>query len=261
MSALNDTAIPRVHSVSYGMDETMQASQQSLAYMNTANTAFMQLGVRGISLLVASGDSGVCGIKGCDTYDPGVNFSYSPVFPASSPYVTTVGATDFEHRSRVGPEEAWDNSGGGFSNTFPAPRYQAAAIAAYKRTANASLPNPVWWNATGRGYPDVSALGGDRNSYCIAGGTLFAGTWGTSASAPVVATIFARLNALRLAAGGKPLGFLNPWVYKHADAFNDVTKGVNNHHNKKYGGFEATVGWDPATGVGTPNWPKLVAAL
>jgi len=90
---------------------------------------------------------------------------------------------------------------------------------------------------------------------------MFSGTWGTSASTPVVGAIFARLNALRLGRGGKPLGFLNPWIYKHASAFNDVTKGVNDHEHKRNGGFHAAVGWDPASGVGTPNWPKLVAAI
>lgn len=260
VSALNDSGLPTVQSVSYGMDESMQVGFNTSAYLKLANIAFMQLGVRGVSLLVASGDSGVCGIKGCDTYDPGVNFTYSPTFPSTSPYVTSVGATNFQRRSAIGPEEAWDNSGGGFSNYFGIPPYQKAAVDGYLRAANASLPNRAWWNQTGRGYPDVSALGGDRNSFCIAGGSLFAGTWGTSASSPVVASMIARLNAHRLARGKKVLGFLNPWIYKHAAAFNDVTKGCNDHEHKKNGGFAAVKGWDPATGVGTPNWPKLLKA-
>ena len=68
-------------------------------------------------------------------------------------------------------------------------------------------------------------------------------------------------NFRRLGAGGKPLGFLNPWIYSHADAFNDVVVGIIDHGNKKKnGGFEAVKGWDPATGVGTPNWPRMLAA-
>jgi tripeptidyl-peptidase-1 len=107
----------------------------------------------------------------------------------------------------------------------------------------------------------VAALGGDKNTYCISGGGMFSGIWGTSASCPVVAAIFARLNAARFAKSGKPLGFLNPWIYTHADAFNDVVVGIIDHGNKKRnGGFEAIKGWDPATGVGTPNWPRMLAA-
>ena len=261
VSALNDTELPLVQSVSYGMDESQQTSQQSVAYMRAANEAFMKLGVRGVSVLVASGDSGVCGNTGCDTYDPGANFTYAPVFPASSPYVTTVGATNFLRKSRIGEEEAWDNSGGGFSNIFSIPSYQEKAIAGYKLVANATLPNAAWWNASGRGYPDVSAVGGDKNSYCISGGGFFSGTWGTSASCPVVAAVFARLNSVRLSRGGRPLGFLNPWIYANSDAFNDVTHGVNDHEHKRDGGFAAAKGWDPATGVGTPNFPRMLAAL
>ena len=71
--------------------------------------------------------------------------------------------------------------------------------------------------------------------------------------------MFALLNNLRLAKGGKPLGFLNPWVYKHADAWNDVTKGINNHGKKSIGGFEAVEGWDPVTGIGSPKFDKLLS--
>jgi tripeptidyl-peptidase-1 len=259
VAAFNDSAIPLVQSVSYGADEVQPC--YSSAYMDAANTAFMQLGVRGVSILVASGDSGPCGNTGCNTYDPDVNFTYSPVFPASSPYVTAVGGTDFVESRKIGPEAAWRNGGGGFSNHFPIPKYQAAAVARYKASSNGTLPNPAWWNNTGRGYPDVSALGGDKNTYCYSGGGLITGTWGTSASCPVVAAIFARLNAVRLGRGGKPLGHLNPWIYRNAAAFNDVTRGVIDGGKKRNGGFAAIKGWDPATGVGTPNWPRMLAAL
>ena len=83
---------------------------------------------------------------------------FKPDFPASSPYVTAVGGTDFDQKSVVGTEKAWSNSGGGFSNTFGIPAYQAKAVKHYKRTA--TLPPARLYNDTGRGYPDVSALGG-----------------------------------------------------------------------------------------------------
>lgn len=81
------------------------------------------------------------------------------------------------------------------------------------------------------------------------------GVWGTSASTPVVAGLFARLNNLRLAAGKPPLGFLNPFIYQNADCFHDVTKGVNDGGGEY--GFACAAGWDPATGLGTHDFAKL----
>ncbi len=63
---------------------------------------------------------------------------------------------------------------------------------------------------------------GTQNSYCVGVGTIMMGIGGTSAACPVVAGIFARLNALRLGKGSAPLGFLNPWIYKNAAAFQDA---------------------------------------
>jgi len=71
---------PLVHSVSYGNDEKQQVSAE---YMQTANTAFMKAGARGLSILFASGDQGVCGREGCGffkkrvTPPPGM----APAFP------------------------------------------------------------------------------------------------------------------------------------------------------------------------------------
>jgi tripeptidyl-peptidase-1 len=239
-------APPLVASVSYGNDE---AQQVSVAYMRAANLAFMKAGAMGISLLFASGDQGVCGREGC-----GLIFkSFKPDFPAASPYVTAVGGTDFAQRSVVGPEKAWANSGGGFSNTFGIPAYQEQAVARYKRTA--TLPPKHLYNNTGRGYPDVSALGGQLNPYCVVTRGSFAGVAGTSASSPVVAGVFARLNGLRLAAAKPPMGFLNPFIYRNPSGFQDVTLGTNDEGHAH--GFDAVAGWDPATGVGTPDYEAL----
>jgi tripeptidyl-peptidase-1 len=215
----------------------------------------MKLGVRGMSILFASGDQGACGRSGC-----GRN-GFNPDFPGASPYITTVGGTDFAQRSVLGDEKAWTTGGGGFSNTFPVPAYQATAVASYKTTAGASLPPASQWNHTGRGYPDIAALAGQQNPYCIAAGSQMIGIAGTSAACPVVAAIFARLNAERLATGGKQMGFLNPWIYQNgATAFNDVSLGANDG-GRKGQGFPATKGWDAATGWGTPNYAEMVKAL
>ena len=71
--------------------------------------------------------------------------------------------------------------------------------------------------------------------------------------------IFARLNGIRIKNGGQLLGFLNPWIYQNSAAFNDVTQGVNNHNLPN--GFTAIEGWDASSGVGTPNFAKMVKAL
>jgi len=169
--------------------------------------------------------------------------------------VTAVGGTDFNVKSTIGEEKAWSSGGGGFSDTFAIPSYQADAVAHYKSTA--TLPPANLFNDTGRGYPDVAALGGQGNPYCIASRGLFEGVAGTSASSPVVGGVFARLNGLRLAAGKPPMGFLNPFIYKNPTGFQDVTKGQNDEGNKKNHGFAAAPGWDPATGMGTPDFEAL----
>lgn len=103
----------------------------------------------------------------------------------------------------------------------------------------------------------MAALGGQKTSYCVQAGR-FEGVAGTSASCPVVAGIFARLNGLRLAAGKPAMGFLNPFIYQNPTAFFDVKHGVNKDSSKY--GFTAVEGWDAATGFGTPNYVALADA-
>merc|ERR1712046_251090 len=147
------------------------------------------------------------------------------------------------------------SSGGGFSDSFPIPDWQKAAVAAYKASPDANLPPSKLWNNTGRGYPDVAALGGQANPYCVATGGSFEGVAGTSASSPVTAGVFALLNGLRASENKSPLGFLNPFIYQNPHAFQDVTSGCNGG-GRKYC-FKAIKGWDAATGWGTPNYDAL----
>ena len=65
-----------------------------------------------------------------------------------------------------------------------------------------------------------------------------------------------RCARLRLAKGGAPLGFVNPLFYAHPEAFHDVTLGENKGAGQV--GFKAAKGWDPATGLGTPDFQKLM---
>ncbi|NXQ30076.1 TPP1 peptidase, partial [Alaudala cheleensis] len=84
----NMSAVPWVHSVSYGDDE----DSLSYAYMERVNTEFMKAAARGLTVLFASGDDGA----GCRRVRSG-NHTFRPSFPASSPYVTTVGGTSFKN--------------------------------------------------------------------------------------------------------------------------------------------------------------------
>jgi len=249
VEGMSDEDIPLIHSVSYGNDE---AQQTGVPYMQSVNTEFQKLGVRGISILFASGDQGVLGREG-----GGARFH--PDFPAGSPYVTAVGGTDFLVSGQIGDEKAWTDGGGGFSDTFPIPSYQKEVVESYIKNTK-GLPSQTYWNQTGRGYPDISALAGTQNPYCIGVGSLLMGIAGTSAACPTAAAVFARLNEVRLGRGGKPMGFLNPWIYQNADAFNDVKDGSNSAGGP-HGGFPAVVGWDASTGVGTPNYAAMVKKI
>lgn len=242
-----------VHSVSYGNDEKQQTTTD---YMLSCNVQFMKAGARGISILFASGDQGVCGREGCGF----LSKRFKPDFPAASPYITAVGGTDFV-TDDIGDETTWSAGGGGFSDTFGIPDWQTDVVAGYKADPDALLPSQSLWNNTGRGYPDVSALGGQKTPYCVVANGVAEGVAGTSASCPVVAGVFARLNGLRLAAGKAPLGFLNPWIYQNGDAFNDVTSGCNSGGVGKTDCFTAIKGWDPATGFGTPNYKVMATRL
>jgi len=238
-----------VQSVSYGDDE---AQQTSTAYMESCNTEFMKAGTAGITILIAAGDQGVWGREGTS------GTTFHPDFPASSPYVTAVGGTDFSTKSTVGDETAWADGGGGFSDTFSIPSYQAAYVAEYLKKA--SLPPSRYYNSTGRAYPDVAALAGQVNPYFISykDGS-FTAVAGTSAACPVFAGVVAQLNNVNLKNGKSQLGFMNQWIYQNQAAFNDVTSGTNDGGNTY--GFTAIAGWDPATGVGTPNFSLMEKAL
>ena len=116
------------------------------------------------------------------------------------------------------------------------------------------------FNAAGRGFPDVSAVG---VSFQIVINGKVVPVGGTSASSPTFAAILSLINSERLSRGKEPLGWANPLLHAaaaaNAAAYHDVTIGNNAHG--QCGGFNATVGWDPMTGWGTPNFPALAAHL
>jgi len=240
-----------INSVSYGNDEIQQTSQ---AYMFQCNDQFMAAGARGISLLFASGDQGVWGRSGH-------NGHFNPDFPAASPYITAVGGSDLTSEN-LGAETCCQDSGGGFSVTFGRPSYQDAAVTGYL-SSGVQLPTASNYNASGRAYPDVSAIFGLQVPYCIASAGRFEGVAGTSASSPVASSMFGLMNNIQFLANKPALGFLNPWIYQtlaaHPDAFFDVTTGENNGGSGQ--GFYAYKGWDPCTGAGTINFVNAVKYL
>ncbi|PRP87758.1 tripeptidyl-peptidase 1-like [Planoprotostelium fungivorum] len=245
--------IAQVHSVSYASFE----NQQSPDMMKRFNLEVCKINLRGVTIVVGSGDDGVIGqTSGC---------GFNPYFPANSPYVLTVGAT-------VGPESGNpevtctdDNgcdftTGGGFSSTFKRPAYQDSAVLHYLATAP-SLPDRSSFASSGRGYPDIAALG---SNYAILVQGQIQTISGTSASTPVIAAMISLINERRLQKGKQTLGFVNPAVYEApASVWNDMTNGRNNCNSDGCcdEGFNATVGWDPLSGLGSPKFDKLSAYL
>jgi len=183
-----------------------------------------------------------------------------PTWPASSPYVTAVGGT----RSSGGKQVAEPQSTGGFSYRWPRPTYQEKSVSAYlEKNGSIPLPQSISFNAKGRAFPDVSAM---FEKYQVVTG-LFGGTrsmGGTSASTPVVAGIVSLLNDLRLQRGSSTLGFLNPLLYQHPQALNDITDGPDNGACQKASGghgFPPATGWDGPTGLGEPNYQKMAEVV
>lgn len=186
-----------------------------------------------------------------------------PSWPASSPWVTSVGATRFIGQ-KVGNEQMASDqfgSGGGFSTMFnrSLASWQESVVTAYLADAPGLPPNGSF-PPGGRATPDVSALG---EGYMTIIGGRAQPIGGTSASTPFFAGLVSLLNEARQQKDGKPMGFLNPWLYQHPEAFTDITKGSNKigrgEFKLKYG-FNCTKGWDPVTGLGTPIFSKMLAA-
>ncbi|XP_067098919.1 tripeptidyl-peptidase 1 [Osmerus mordax] len=249
----NMSSLPWVHTISYGDDEDSLSS----AYMNRINTEFMKAGVRGLSILFASGDSGA----GCRHMTKGKN-SFRPSFPASSPYVTTVGGTSFKNPFKLTYEVTDYISGGGFSNVFAMPDYQVSAVQSYLKGV-AALPPQTYFNTSGRAYPDLAAL--SDNYWVVTNRVPIPWVSGTSASTPVVGGILSLINDQRLQKGLPALGFLNPRLYQlKGQGLFDVIEGCHlgcMDEQVQGKGFCAAPSWDPVTGWGTPNFPPLLAAL
>ncbi|KAI0048738.1 subtilisin-like protein [Auriscalpium vulgare] len=242
---LEQSTIPQTISTSYGDDE----QTVPLDYAQSVCTLFAQLGTQGTSVLFSSGDSGV-GDGSCLTNDGTNKKQFIPNFPASCPFVTAVGGT-----TRVNPEVAASLSSGGFSNYFPRPSYQDAQVTSFIKSIGTSFSG--LYNTTGRGFPDISAQA-ENFQIVLSGRT--ESIDGTSCASPTAAAVISLLNDFRLSEGKPSLGFLNPLLYSTGTAgLNDITSGSNPGCGTT--GFTAVAGWDPVTGLGTPDFGKLQAIV
>ncbi|KAJ7836268.1 family S53 protease [Mycena olivaceomarginata] len=237
---INESNRPSVLTTSYGFDE----SDLTRPVANNLCNAYMQLGALGTSLIFSSGDGGVSGSQSQSCTN------FIPTLPSDCPFVTSIGSVG-------GITEVGSSfSSGGFSNYFAIPSYQSADVASY--IAAIGTTNNGKYNKTGRGFPDVAVQG---ENFEIAWDAETGTVDGTSCSAPSFASIISLLNDQLVAAGKPVLGFLNPFLYSATGraAFNDITSGTNPGCSTN--GFSARAGWDPITGLGTPNFALLKTAV
>merc|ERR1712048_74900 len=243
LSSTSDADVPKIFSTSYGEDE----SSWSYAAAQRLNVEFQKAGVRGISLLYAAGDEGANCKDG----------KFVPEGPGSSPYVTAVGGTKpASGFPNPGGETAVGLSSGGFSSYWPMPAWQKDAVSHYLQQSG--LPSSSrGYKTSGRAYPDIAA---QAVNFFVVAGLPLPGVAGTSCASPTAAGIFSLLNDVRLQGGKSTLGFLNPFIYENAAAFNDITTGSNRGCDFS-DGWPAKQGWDAVTGVGTPDFGKLAKAV
>ncbi|EQC42039.1 hypothetical protein SDRG_00882 [Saprolegnia diclina VS20] len=264
---------PSVVSISYADDECAVPP----AYIAALDAEFIKAGLRGTTVVVASGDNGVvgstlvsfCGRPTCARFETG--------YPASSPYVLSVGGTqlvgDVESDSKHYKEEVVSTdtngaitSGSGFSWYASRPSYQDNVVQAYnlrQKEAFDAEKSKGKYNSDGRVFPDVVAIG---HNVPIVVGNMIEWTDGTSASAPIVAAVLNQVNKDRLQRNLPLLGFVNPYLYKLYDVCPHIFRDISVGNNKCGGhgqvccdsGFSAAAGWDPLTGLGAIQYDRFV---
>jgi kumamolisin len=213
------------------------------AYLDAMDDLYVQAGLAGITVCVSSGDQG----------DGAVPVGTTPRvrFPASSPNVLACGGTHATFTSTGTLHEVvWNetlgpahfSSGGGVSGHFGTPAFQAGA----------DVPGATG-GGVGRGVPDVAAKADIASGYSIVVRGFTFPMGGTSAAAPLWASLALRLNQKL----GARVGHLAPMLYMPccASALRDVTIGSS------VGAFAARTGWDACTGLGSPKGSALLKAL
>jgi kumamolisin len=236
--AVHDTVRkPSIVSISWGGPEDSWTPQAR----DAMNAAMQDAAALGVTITVAAGDDG--------STDGEKDGLVHTDFPASSPFALACGGTSVQaSNGQITSEQVWNElanqegaTGGGVSAVFPLPTWQQ----------NANVPKELNTGFVGRGVPDVSGDADPSTGYqvLVDGQNQIIG--GTSAVAPLWAGLVALLNQQL----GQPVGFINPVLYQLSEAvFNDITQGNNPD-------YSAGPGWDPCTGVGSPNGAALLQAL
>jgi kumamolisin len=238
---------PSVISISWGGPESSGDKQAIDAF----HELFVAAGSLGITICVASGDHGTADLDAAD-WDKKIHVDH----PAVDDLVLACGGTQIEGSTDV----VWNDgtpfdvnaqggggwaSGGGISELFAVPAYQA----------NARLPVSIDTGKPGRGVPDLAM---SATNYFTRVDRSEGAAGGTSAVAPLMAGLIARLNQAKK----KNVGFLNPFLYSHVaqGVFHDVTTGTNAITNTVKG-YTAGTGWDACTGLGTPDGTAILNNL
>jgi len=255
-TAIHDTTNnPSVISISWGGPE----STWSQTAINSMDTTCQSAAALGVSITVASGDSGSSDGESGNNVD----------FPASSPHVLGCGGTALTvNNGQREAEVVWNDqasgggaTGGGVSAVFSLPTWQASAgVPAAHQKKHKKTKEPPKKDAAvpqaaasggGRGVPDVAGDASPETGYQILVDGQQEVVGGTSAVAPLWAGLIALLNQQL----GRKVGFLNPQLYPLGETpFFDITSGNN-------GAFSAGTGWDPCTGLGSPNGQVLLTSL
>jgi subtilase family serine protease len=282
-----DHRLATVITQSFGAAEESFGNTNSL--MNLRH-AFISAAANGVTVLASSGDGGSANTKKTPVKNP-VTLPFPTVgWPASDPLVTGVGGTYLctdpvtggvgvdpgpppvncqPGANPTGDREiGWIDSGGGFSHVFAKPDYQNTLPAGSTPIGDArGVPDVAYQASSRTGVLVYDTAPGDAESglICPSGNPCSAGWYvvgGTSASSPQWAGLVAIADQI----AGHGLGQINPTLYKLAAGSNygtyfyDVTHG-NNQADPNIPGYLATTGWDPVTGLGTPDAANLVPAL
>ena len=228
-------------------DDSALSSGVTAAFVTAVDQAFEDAAIQGVTVCIASGDTGS---------DSKVGDGQAHVqYPGSDPWVLSCGGTTIGNVIGASFDEwVWNDgsgaTGGGISAIFPLPSYQV----------DAGVPGSVNDGHHGRGVPDVAANASVASGYPIIVGGAPATGDGTSASAPLWAGLTAVLNA----ALNENIGFVNPVLYAlGSSVFRDIVAEPGATDNSLFGvpGYPAGPGWDACTGWGTPKGKALLAGL
>ena len=246
--ATNDTVNnPSVISISWGTTDTNWSSLNRGLFDSALQASI----VKGITTFSATGDYGVRAISGAATY--------TAQYPATSPYQVGAGGTviSINNDYTIASETAWGTTGGTYagggavSTLYGVPTWQTGFTSKTYPTPSSAIA------LTGRAIPDVSAMATGYSFYYSASNTF--GTFlGTSAVAPLLSAMMARINSVSQSITGGRIGYVNTaWYAARTTAFTDTTVGDNHGGNPV--GYVATAGWDACTGMGSPIGTALAA--